>query len=159
MKREISSFSNKIFKIRKKVYCWHELRHFASKSYLLTDIVDQLHEPSRKITIVDHLSRYLAKDTSIDALKAYLRQVKNGCPDQPVIHIDDSDIVKLGGYKFDSLDWAQKLKATIIQVADSGSGQSVLHTVNSVLSWPFELIKDKPPKVRFRWGLLKCLYL
>ena len=137
MKREILSFPNKISKIRKKVYCWHELRHFTSKSYLFTDIVDQLHEPSRKINIVDHLSRYLAKDTSIEALKAYLRQVKKWCPDQPVIHIDNSNIVKPDGCKFEFLDRAQKLKATIIQAADSGSGQRVLHTANFVLSWSF----------------------
>ena len=29
--------------------------------------------------------------------------VKKWCPNQPVIHIDDSDIVKPDGYKFDSL--------------------------------------------------------
>ena len=50
----------------------------ASGSYLLTDIVDQLHEPSRKINIVDRLSRHLSKGIPEDALKAYLAQVKNG---------------------------------------------------------------------------------
>ena len=79
----------------------------ASGSCLLTDIVDQLHEPSRKINIVDRLSRHLAKDTPKDALKAYLTQVKKWCPEQPVIHIDDSDVVKPDGYKFESLGWVR----------------------------------------------------
>jgi len=79
----------------------------ASGSCLLTDIVDQLHEPSRKINIVDRLSRHLAKGTSKDALKAYLTQMKKWCTDQPVIHIDDSDIVKPDGYKFQSLGWVR----------------------------------------------------
>ena len=79
----------------------------ASGSCLLTDIVDQLHEPSRKINIVDRLSRHLAKGTPKDALKAYLTQVKKWCPDQPVIHIDDSDVVKPEGYKFESLGWVR----------------------------------------------------
>lgn len=50
----------------------------ASGSCLLTDIVDQLHEPSRKINIVDRLSKHLAKGTSEDVLRSYLAQVKNG---------------------------------------------------------------------------------
>ena len=79
----------------------------ASGSCLLTDIVGQLHEPSRKINIVDRLSRHLAKGTPKDALKTYLTQVKKWCPDQPVIHIDDSDVVKPDGYKFESLGWVR----------------------------------------------------
>ena len=75
----------------------------SSGSCILTDIVDQLQEPSRKINIVDRLSRHLAKGTPKEALKAYLTQVKKWCPDQPVIHIDDSDVVKPDGYKFESL--------------------------------------------------------
>ena len=79
----------------------------ASRSCLLTDIVDQLHEPSRKIHIVDRLSRHLAKGTPKDALIAYLTQVKKCCPYQPVIHIDDSDVVKPEGCKFESLGWVR----------------------------------------------------
>ena len=79
----------------------------ASRSCLLTDIVDQLHEPSRKINIVDRLSRHLSKGVPKDALKAYLTQVKKWCPVQPIIHIDDSDVVKPGGYKFESLGWVR----------------------------------------------------
>jgi len=79
----------------------------ASGSCLLTDIVDQLHEDSRKINSVDRLSRHLSKGTPRDALKAYLAQVKKWCPDQPVIHIDDSDVVKPDGYKFEALGWVR----------------------------------------------------
>ena len=79
----------------------------ASGSCLLTDIVDQLHEPSRKINIVDRLSRHLAKGIPKDALNSYLKQVRKWCPDQPVIHIDDSDVVKPDGYRFESLGWVR----------------------------------------------------
>ena len=61
-----------------------------------------LPERSTSLTV---LSRHLAKGTSKDALKAYLALVKKWCPDQPVIHIDDSDVVKPDGYKFESLAW------------------------------------------------------
>lgn len=79
----------------------------ASGSCLLTDIVDQLHEPSRKINIVDRLSKHLAKGTSEDVLRSYLAQVKKWCPEHPVVYIDDSDVVKPDGYKFESLGWVR----------------------------------------------------
>ena len=111
MKREILSFSNKISKNlpkpERKFVADMNYGILASGSCLLTDIVDQLHEPARKINIVDRLSRHLAKGTPKDALKAYLKQVKNWCPDHPVIHIDDSDVVKPEGYKFESLGWVR----------------------------------------------------
>ena len=111
MKREILSFSNKISrnlpKPDRKFIADMNYGILASGSCLLTDIVDQLHEPSRKINIVDRLSRHLAKGTPKDTLKAYLTQVKKWCPEQPVIHIDDSDIVKPEGYKFESLGWVR----------------------------------------------------
>lgn len=111
MKREILSFSNKISrklpKPERKFIADMNYGILASGSCLLTDIVGQLHEPSRKINIVDRLSRHLAKGTPKDALKTYLTQVKKWCPDQPVIHIDDSDVVKPDGYKFESLGWVR----------------------------------------------------
>lgn len=111
MKREILSFSNKISrklpKPERKFIADMNYGILASGSCLLTDIVGQLHEPSRKINIVDRLSRHLAKGTPKDALKTYLTQVKKRCPDQPVIHIDDSDVVKPDGYKFESLGWVR----------------------------------------------------
>ena len=55
MKREILSFSNKISKNlpkpEKKFMADMNYGILASGSCLLTDVVDQLHEPSRKINI------------------------------------------------------------------------------------------------------------
>lgn len=111
MKREILSFSNKIsrtlLKPERKFVADMNYGILASNSCLLTDIVDQLHEPSRKINIVDRLSRHLAKGIPKDALKSYLLLVKKWCPSHPVIHIDDSDVVKPDGYKFESLGWVR----------------------------------------------------
>ena len=111
MKREILSFSNKISrklpKPEKKFIADMNYGILASGSCLLTDIVDQLHESSQKINIVDRLSRHLSKGTPQDALKSYLLQVKKWCPKTPVIHIDDSDVVKPDGYKFESLGWVR----------------------------------------------------
>lgn len=111
IKREILSFSNKISrnlpKPEKKFIADMNYGMLASGSCLLTDIVDHLHEPSRKINIVDRLSRHLAKGTPTAALKSYLLQVRKWCPETPVIHIDDSDVVKPDGYKFESLGWVR----------------------------------------------------
>ena len=107
LKREILNFSKKISrtlsKPERKFTADMTYGMLAGGSCLLTDIVDQLHEPSKKINVVDRLSRHLAEGTSQDALHSYLTLVKKWCPNQPVIHIDDSDIVKPDGYKFESL--------------------------------------------------------
>ena len=76
MKREILTFSNKISrklpKPEKKFLADMNYGILASNSCLLTDIVDQLHEHSKKANSVDRLSRHLSKGTPKDALRAYL---------------------------------------------------------------------------------------
>lgn len=75
----------------------------ASGSCLLTDIVDQLHEDFKNVNSVEPLIRHLDKGTPVKALISYLSVVRKWCPDEPVIHIDDIDIVKPDGYKFEAL--------------------------------------------------------
>lgn len=107
LKRKILTFSNKISrnlsKPERKFSADITYGMLASGSCLLTDICDQLHEPSKKINVVDRLSRHLEKGTTASAVSAYLQQVKKWVPAEPVIHIDDSDIVKPDGYKFEDL--------------------------------------------------------
>lgn len=111
MKREILSFSNKISrylsKPDKKFSADMTYGMLASGSCLLTDIADCLHDNSKKINTVDRLSHHLVKGFPKQALKPYLMQVKKWCPAQPVVYIDDSDVVKPVGYKFESLGWAR----------------------------------------------------
>lgn len=65
MKRKILTFTNKISrqltKPERKFVADITYGILAAESCLLTDIVDQLHEDSRKINIVDRLSRHLEK--------------------------------------------------------------------------------------------------
>ena len=107
MKQKILSFTNKISRLlskpEKKFTADITYGILASRSCLLTDIADQLHEPSKKINIVDRLSRHLEKGTPASAAASYLHQVIKWVPAEPVIHIDDSDVVKPDGYKFESL--------------------------------------------------------
>ncbi len=80
LKREIINFSKKISRHLSKP----DTRFTADMTYgmlaagscLLTDVADQLHENSKKINIVDRLSRYLDKGAPSKAVAAYLQQVK-----------------------------------------------------------------------------------
>ena len=107
LKRKILTFTNKVSKHlskpEKKFVADITYGMLASGSCLLTDVTDQLHEPSKKINIVDRLSRHLDKGTPALAAASYLQQAKKMVPAEPVIHIDDSDVVKPDGYKFESL--------------------------------------------------------
>lgn len=107
LKREILTFSNKISKKLskpdRKFTADMTYGMLAAGSCLLTDIVDQLHETSRKVNSVERLTRHLNKGTPVKALSAYLSVIRKWIPDEPVIHIDDSDIVKPDGYKFEAL--------------------------------------------------------
>ena len=107
LKRKILTFTNKISKRlskpERKFTADITYGMLASGSCLLTDVVDQLHEDSKKINVVDRLSRHLNNGTSTEAASSYLQQIKKWIPEGPVIHIDDSDVVKPDGYKFESL--------------------------------------------------------
>lgn len=107
MKREILSFSNKISrklsKPDRKFSADMTYGMLASGSCLLTDIVDQLHEAPKKINSVDRLSRHLDKGVQPQALKSYLSAIRKWLPDEPVVHIDDSDIIKPDGRRFEAL--------------------------------------------------------
>ncbi len=107
MKREILTFSNKISrhlsKPDRKFTADMTYGILASGSCLLTDIVDQLHENSKKVNSVERLTRHLNNGISYKALKSYLTTICSWVPKEPVIHIDDSDIIKPDGYKFEAL--------------------------------------------------------
>lgn len=107
LKRKILNFTNKISahlpKPDRKATADFTYGMLASKSCLLTDVADQLHEDIKKINTVDRLSKHLKKGTPADAVTSYLRMIKKWIPDEPVIYIDDSDVVKPDGYKFEAL--------------------------------------------------------
>jgi hypothetical protein len=107
LKREILSFtnkiSNKLSKPDRKFTADITYGMLAANSCLLTDIVDQLHEDTKKVNSVERLTRHLNKGIPNKALHSYLYTVSKWAPDEPVIHIDDTDIIKPNGYKFEAL--------------------------------------------------------
>lgn len=107
MKREILTFLRKISgtlpKPDRKFTADMAYGMLASGSCLLTDVVDQLHEDSKKANSVERLARHLGKGIPTKALRSYLSTIRRWVPDEPVVHIDDSDIVKPDGRKFEAL--------------------------------------------------------
>ncbi len=107
LKREILKFSNKIShklsRPEQKFTADMIYGTLASRSCLLTDIVDQLHETSKKVNSVERLAKHLNKGVPDKALLSYLACIRKWTPSEPVIHIDDSDVIKPDGQKFEAL--------------------------------------------------------
>ena len=107
MKREILNYSGKISaplrKPDRKFFAEMLYGILASGSCLLSEITQELHESTKKINVVDRLSRHLAKGIPQKAEIEYLRFIRRKVPTDPVVYIDDSDIVKPEGYHFEAL--------------------------------------------------------
>ena len=107
MKREILTYSNKISRKltrpEKKFMADMTYGMLASGSCLLTDVVDQLHENTKKVNSVERLTRHLNKGILNNAQQSYLSLIRKWAPKNPIIHIDDSDVTKPDGYKFEAL--------------------------------------------------------
>ena len=90
MKREILTFSNKISKYlskpNKKFSADMTYGMLAAGSCLLTDVVDQLHENTKKVNSVERLTRHLNNGTSSTALKSYLTTIHKWTLQEPVIN-------------------------------------------------------------------------
>ena len=82
MKREILNFSNKISRHLprpdRKFTADMTYGMLAAGSCLLTDIVDQLHEDSKKVNSVERLTRHLNKGIPQKALSYILLPCGNG---------------------------------------------------------------------------------
>ena len=107
MKREILTLSNKfsrgMTKPRRKFVADMTYGMLASRSCLLSDVTDALHENIKKKNTIERLANHLADGAPDLLLPNYLKTIKRWIPSEPVIHIDDSDVVKPKGYKFESL--------------------------------------------------------
>lgn len=80
LKRKILIFTNKISKPERKFTADITYGMLASGSCLLTDVCNRLHEPSKKINVVDRLFRHLEKGTPASAFSSYLQQIKKWVP-------------------------------------------------------------------------------
>ena len=107
MKRDIVNFSKKICKDSDKPETKFvtEMIYGISKSkdILLSSIAGSLDERTKKINIIDRLSDNLSNDLDEKIDKNYCEIVMNSLGDNPIFLIDDSDIIKPTGQKFEDL--------------------------------------------------------
>lgn len=74
-----------------------------SGSCVLSDISDALMEDIKKANTIERLSRRLKEKLPEAMEENYLNLVRGKMPDNPVILVDDTDIIKPYGEKFESL--------------------------------------------------------
>ncbi|HQG00975.1 MAG TPA: transposase [Clostridia bacterium] len=107
MKREIVNFSKDLTKNLplpvKKFITDMNYGMLASNSCLLSDIADTLHEETKKKNTIERLALNLEKGIPDKLNRNYLKKVKNIVGKEPVVHIDDTDIVKPCGRKFEDM--------------------------------------------------------
>lgn len=107
LKRSVIEFGKRVFKglTRPEQKFGADMTYgmLVSKSCLLTSIVDQLHERTKKVNAVERLGRHLSEGIPETARDEYHKIVREWVPKQPIILIDDSDVIKPEGYKFEAL--------------------------------------------------------
>ena len=107
MKREIIRFSETISaplaRPERKFTADMLYGILGSSSCLLSKVAHTLQENTKKINTVDRLSQHLAKGTPKAALAAYLKLARRMVPSEPIVYIDDSDVIKPEGYHFEAL--------------------------------------------------------
>src|SRR5690625_2373141 len=108
MKREIINYSKKLNKglgqVESKFITQMIYGMMRGQSSIISDISDALEEDIKKINTVERLTRNLNKDMTHDVIyENYMNEVKKVVDNEPIILVDDSDIIKPYGSKFESL--------------------------------------------------------
>jgi hypothetical protein len=120
VKREILTYANKISSgagrpdvkfIADMIYGMS-----ASESVILSDISDALMESAAKINTVDRLSRHLQIGLPDNTHQNYIMTIKDDIPDEPVILLDNSDVIKPKGKKFESMGRVKDGSAAGVQI-------------------------------------------
>ena len=107
LKRAILNFAGKISNGTKRPFrkfaadmCYGAM---ASKSCVISDIAQALQEDTQKINTIERLTRNLCSGIPQTAQENYMNMAQKHLPDNPVVHIDDSDVVKPKGKAFEGL--------------------------------------------------------
>src|SRR5690554_1238395 len=108
MKREIINYSKNLIKglgqVESKFVTEMIYGMMRSQSSIISNISDALEEDIKKINTVELLTRNLNNDMTNDVIyENYMNEVKKVIDDEPIILVDDSDITKPFGRKFEAL--------------------------------------------------------
>lgn len=80
-----------------------------SKNILLSSISEHLNEKTKKLNTIDRLSSNLSKDLSNSIDANYSSLVFDSLGNNPVFLVDDSDIIKPLGEKFENLGFSLEM--------------------------------------------------
>ena len=75
----------------------------ASKSCVISEIAQALQEGTKKINTIERLTRNLNQEIPKAVEDNYLRMVKRCLPDDSVVYVDNSDIIKPSGHAFEGI--------------------------------------------------------
>lgn len=108
MKREIFKFTEKISENMARPFqkfaadmCYGAM---ASKSCLISEMAQALQEDTQKINTIERLVRHLGEEIPETVRDNYLNVATKYLPENVVVHIDDSDVVKPCGKAFEGID-------------------------------------------------------
>ena len=108
IKRKILNFTGKLTKktgqVTRKFTSDMVYGIIKSKNILLSKISDALKESTKKKNTIERLSINLEKDLDPSIDREYCKLVNEAIGENPVIMVDDSDVIKPHGYKFECLD-------------------------------------------------------
>jgi hypothetical protein len=100
-KREILTFADKLSKGmgRPDVKFMADMIYgmIASESVVLAKVADALNEDVKKINTGDRLSKHLSKPLPKGLYGNYVNGIKNDIPEEPIVLLDDSDVIKPQG--------------------------------------------------------------
>jgi len=120
IKRAINTFSKNITKnlnqVDKKFIMQMLYGLLKSSSTIVSDVALALNEDVKRINTIKRLTRHLASFLNFDIIyENYLHQVFKLLPDNPIVIVDDSDVIKPLGRKFESLGSASSTKKNVYE--------------------------------------------
>lgn len=129
LKRAIFKFAGKVSAGLKRPFqkfaadmCYGAM---ASKSCVLSSIAHALQEETQKINTVERLARNLGAGIPETAQENYLTLAKSYLPEQVVIHIDNSDVIKPSGRAFEGISRVRDGSKSTTTKAVTGNGYCV----------------------------------
>ncbi|MDR0853027.1 MAG: transposase [Clostridiales Family XIII bacterium] len=110
-KREILTYADKLStgqqRPLRKFIADMEYGLIASGSVLLSSIADALKEDIHKDNTIERLSENLKKVMPKEIRKNYINAIRSEIPKDPIILLDDSEVIKPKGKKFESLGYVR----------------------------------------------------
>ena len=133
LKRSILNFTDKIsagmprpFRKFAADMCYGAM---ASQSCILSEIAQVLQEDTKKINTIERLARNLSKKIPEAVEDNYLNIVKHYLPDNTVVHIDNSDVVKPSGLAFEGISRVRDGSKSTAEKCVMGNGYYVTEAV------------------------------